>query len=247
MAPVEGAPRGDVGFRESGVPRPRSSGRNTQGNFGFDAAAWDPLAVLAAQVEERFQRPVRRRIGEVLDLLQQVAAEAGLTARRQEIQALAFCLVDALSEGSGVPPATRARLLQMVACHALTVDQEVGAGERSYWFYLNLMLKRFQQLRVKEGLEPAVRAALRGCSPLLERNPQVVRELAVELLEMLAVGGRSLSWRGVSSNAVGPAAVADAGHPAPGDRPVSRDHVRAPAGRPTASCAPPLSAGRSGT
>ena len=160
MGPVNAPTCGETGDRGYGAPTAQRSGRSVQGNFGFDASAWDAVAVLAAQVEERFQRRVRQRIEEVLDLLGQVEGGAGLPPGLQEIRALAFCLVDELVAGSGVPAATRARLLQMVACHALPVDKEFGGGASTYWFYLNLMLKRFQQSRTEEGLETAVSAAL---------------------------------------------------------------------------------------
>ena len=248
MEPVNEPTRGEIGGHEGGSPNPRTSDRNTQGNFGFDAAAWDPLAVLAAQVEERFQRGVRRRVEEALGLLRQVASEDDPLSGSQDIQALAFCLAEVLVAGAGVPPGARPRFLQMVACHAFPADQEVWAGEPSYWFYLNLMLKRFRQSHAEEGLGPAVRGALCGCSGLLRSNPQVTRELAAELLEMLDAGGRDPIWRAMSSITEGHSGRAiDKTLSAPPGQSFSRAHLLPLAARPTDSCAPPLAVGTSET
>lgn len=248
MEPMKNSPRGASGTPGDVTSTPKRADRNTQGNFGFDASAWDPVGVLAAQIEERFQRRIRRRVEEVLRLLRQVVAEAASTSGSQEVQALAFCLVDALITEAGVSAGTRNRLLQMVACHAFPVGRGVWAGEPPYWFYLNLTLKRFRQSRAEEGLELAVRGALCGCSPLLRGNPQVTRELAAELLDILAAGGRDATWRTVSPTAE-PQGDGAAGRDcsAPPGNPISRGYLRPLVGQSTSSCAPQLSAGTSET
>lgn len=248
MEPVNKPTRDENGPNEGRSPNTRTSDSNTQGDFGFDASAWDPLWVLAAQIDARFQRRVRRRVEEVLGLLQQVAGEDDPSFGSQDLQALAFCLAEVLTAGAGVSPGARPRLLQRVACHAFQAAQEPWAGEPAYWSYLNLMLKRFRQSQAEEGLEPAVRGALHGCSSLLRSNPQVARELAAELLVMLDAAGRDPIWRGMSAMTEGHSGGAtDKVLSAPPGRPLNRAHLRPLAARPTSSCAPPPAAGMSET